>query len=370
MKNRADIEALLGLILNADETATLAALASPAAQNMVRGVPEILHAVVKRNFLEVAKRLVTLDAGCSVDTVVDGHTALHRAVLAGHVEMTQLLLKAGADPGCRVEGTARQDMTALHLASAGTPALLQAVLAAAPPETVAATTFVITPHDDVLRLVLRDERPEMLAVLHQYGIFFNQRGEDGLTPAQYVLRHRATRAGGLVMLQLLEAGGADLHALTAGGETLLMLAAQGGWVEAFDYLLKAGVATDGVTADGETLLHAAARGPDLALLCRVLRLGIDVNARNRQGETALYRAAHRNRLAHVEALLQAGADPHIADSKGRTPDMVCQSRVQSMTRQALLRAQNNKTPVKERLIPRRKEQNDVRKRRIGPSKRR
>lgn len=304
----------------------------------------MVHLAAAQNYLRLMTTLIA--GGADVDARLEGQTPLHRAVREGHNAMVDILLQAGADVGARLESTLQKDMSALHLAVFyGDAAMLGQLLAAADAAALTATTHVQTAYDDVLRLVLLAEKPAMLDVLRRQGVFFHRQGPDGMTPAQYLILHKRSAGDSFDLLKMLAEGGADLHARTNGGETLLMLAARTGWPQAFEYLLAQGVATDGAANDGQTLLHAAAAGPRIEIFRAVMALQPDLNARTRHGETAFFLAARRNRLAHVELLAAAGADPHIADIKGRTPDMVCQGRPQAMTRYAVIRAQRAQTPT-------------------------
>lgn len=197
----------------ADEDAVCRALLALGAAG-VRDIVEIeganlLHALAERGMARALA--LVLQTGVAPDGFdADGRTALHVAVLADQAQAADVLLQAGADMRLRVGRTLQKDMTALHLAALSTPAVLASVVAHADRDALADTVEVETGCDDVLRLVLVQEKPDMLAVLLAHGLSANGRGDDGHSAAQYVLLHHKSSPGAVENLRLLHAYGADL----------------------------------------------------------------------------------------------------------------------------------------------------------------
>lgn len=301
-----------------------------------------LHAALRAGHSGIAVKL--LDHGADIDAYGQrGLTLLHHSVIAGDAKAVAWLLAYGANPALVAYDMDRNEMNAFHLAADTTPEILRLLLRS--PNAGAANDVYMRKGVpvDTLRAVLAAQRADLLDVLIDYGVNINARGADGKTPAQFLIDHRTSMVDSVDLLRRLHDAGADmLQTGNAGGETLLMLAAAAGWVQAFDYLLAAGVPAQAQRNDGTTLLHIAARGMRHDLFQRVLALAPqDINARNQQGQTPLWLAAHHNRRDNVIALLNAGADPTIADIKMRTPDMVCQAPMQQMTRKIVMDAQRS-----------------------------
>lgn len=286
--------------------------------------------------------VMLLDRGADIDAYgARGLTVLHQSVMAADIQAVKWLLRHGANPRLLAYDPACSDMTAFHLAATTKPAVLQALLREASAPALQDVYYINGVAYDLMRTVLAAQRIDMLDVLIDYGVNINAAGVDGHTPAMFLLHHRTSMVDSADVLRRLHEAGADmLQATSAGGETLLMVAAAVGWVQAFDYLLGAGISPQARKSDGTTLLHIAARGMRTDLCLRVLALTPDdVNVQNNLGQTPLWLAAHHNRRDNVIALLDAGADPTIADYKLRTPDMVCQGPMQTMTRKLVMDAQ-------------------------------
>lgn len=301
-----------------------------------------LHAALRAGHSAIAVKL--LDHGADIDAYGQrGLTLLHQSVVSGDAKAVAWLLAYGANPALVAYDMDRNDMNAFHLAADTTPEILRLLLRSPQAAALHAVYLRKSVPVDTLRAVLAAQRADMLDVLIDYGVNINARASDGLTPTQFLISHRTSMVESVDLLRRLQDAGADmLQTGNAGGETLLMLAASAGWVQAFDYLLAAGVPAQAKRNDGTTLLHIAARSMRHDLFLRVIALTPqDINARNQQGQTPLWLAAHHNRRDNVIVLLNAGADPTIADIKMRTPDMVCQAPMQQMTRKIVMDAQRN-----------------------------
>ena len=151
----------------------------------------------------------------------------------------------------------------------------------------------------------------------------------------------AAKEGGPEVVQMLLKKGADPNARNIvpdsgdwAGDTALMYAVQGDFVEAVRLLLAAGADVRAVNESGQTVLMKAARvdaGNDVqthvVMLQMLLKRGVDVNARDKKGKTALMHAAYEwfteagGIFSHPEilrVLLEHGADVNAQDSQGDT----------------------------------------------------
>ncbi len=212
-----------------------------------------------------------------------GRSALHEAALAGHVDIADALLAAGADLHAR---DARQRTPFLEAAQSGSLPLLER-FAEAKPDFKAADA---------------DSRNALLLAI----------ASEQVTPA--------------VMRRLLELGADPGHVDRDGKRAIDRAAECGRWaiVAALDpsYPLPASVRTDNDQADGGR--DAPADRSPLILLTEALQAG------RSDGRDALAKLLTPQELGgllfdeviapdHVTWLLASGADAEVCDSQGRTP---------------------------------------------------
>jgi ankyrin repeat protein len=107
---------------------------------------------------------------------------------------------------------------------------------------------------------------------------------------------------------LLLAAGADANATTKSGETVLMMAARSGNLEAVNGLLTRGGRHDARERRGQTALMWAAAEGHAAVVRRLIDAGADINATLDSGFTPLFFAVREGHIDVVRAFLQAGAD--------------------------------------------------------------
>ncbi len=277
-----------------------------------------LCAAIRAGHSQVVQRLLAAGADVNAAPAADfGCTALQAAAELGHEEVVQRLLEAGVDVNA---APARFDgRTALQAAAEGghrevVQQLLDAGadVNAAPVDDGSAVDRGLT----ALQAAAEFGNEELVQRLLEAGADVNAAPVNGGSAADCGLTALQAATGGghrEVVQQLLEAG-ADVDAAPASyhGRTALQAAAEGGHREVVQQLLEAGAHVNAAPArfDGRTALQAAAEGGHREMVQQLLEAGADVNAASaiEFGRTALQAAAERGHLELVQQLLGAGAD--------------------------------------------------------------
>jgi len=274
---------------------------------------------------------------------VDGTTALHWAVERDDLELTDLLLRAGA----RVTVRTREGVTPLQLAAinGSAPMIDRLIKSGADPK------VPLTPSGDTaLMMSARTGKTEALRVLLEAGAQVNARESWGGTTALMW----AVAEGHAGAARLLLAAGADVNARSAyvaaangrgfegrtpianrtdakseefasGWLTPLMFAARDGNVELARILADAGADVNAVAGDGKTALALAIFNGDYEVASLLVDRKADVNKADAQRFTPLFWAVDRRNmetapnfpwmvtadpLPLIRKLLDAGAEPN------------------------------------------------------------
>jgi len=188
MKRRFAYSSVVALSLSAILTA---ASSSPVADAAMKGDREALRALLKQ--------------GADVSGAQgDGMSALHYAAERGDVEMTEMLVYAGANVGAT---TRIGQYTPLHLASqSGSAAVVQALVKSGASVTARTTTTGVTP----LHLAAATGNADVVRVLLDHGADANAKDADwGQTPLIYAAAQNRPDA-----IRLLLARGADPRVTT------------------------------------------------------------------------------------------------------------------------------------------------------------
>lgn len=127
--------------------------------------------------------------------------------------------------------------------------------------------------------------------------------------------HLAVQHDSLEMAEFLIQRGAKVDAITATGETPLMLA---GTTEMMSLLIQHDARVDAVNSVGKTALHlAAVQNYDLTRT--LLAAGANVSLHDRQGQTALYEAVDYEKVYIAELLIIYGSDPSTVCVREHSP---------------------------------------------------
>ncbi|KAJ1471113.1 ankyrin repeat-containing domain protein, partial [Baffinella frigidus] len=117
---------------------------------------------------------------------------------------------------------------------------------------------------------------------------------------------------------LIDAAGANLHAVDSKGNTLAHCAARGGDHETIVELFIRGMNMSQANTHGNTPLHAAAVHNKSEMILTLLDLHAGINTTNIFGSTPLHAAATYGAIQSAGALLHRNAALHIKNSNGRT----------------------------------------------------
>lgn len=269
-------------------------------------------------FDDVAKLL--LDRGVRInDQDIDGETALHQAIMHGHLSTCRLLFAAGAD--IRIKTT--YGFSPIHTASNnGFLGILQELLERSkdlldeeeePPKidmNVSKQTEE-TDRDDMADVAAQVEADEV----SQPDVYNNSVG------VRSPLELAASNGYLDITQELLKYPRYNSEKSRA---TALLIAASGGFVELIVELLKTKITTVMKDTNGNTALHLATQEqhPDIVKHLLDSNFGptsiFDINAQNKSGWTALHLAASSGRLITVDILLRNGANIETINSNRQT----------------------------------------------------
>ncbi len=231
--------------------------------------------------------------------------------LLGNVEMTRLLLEAGADPDdgeSLYHATEQPDLTCLQL-------LL---------EHGASVTG-----SNAIKHILDWESPDGLRLLLDAGGDPNETNPQGDTALHWAVRRGRSAP---IVTMLLDAG-ADIDAVRQDGRTAYAVAIVSGQTIVADLLADRGADTrlsvidafvagqggevpsaSAMSPENARLLTHLAESGNLAGVEALLKAGVPVDARGDGGITALHYAAWRGNAALIRLLLAHGAPLDVADN--------------------------------------------------------
>ncbi|KAM4043143.1 ankyrin repeat domain-containing protein 6 isoform 2-T3 [Anomaloglossus baeobatrachus] len=238
-------------------------------QDVVAALSERLLVAAYKGQVDNVVQLI--NKGAKVAVTKHGRTPLHLAANKGHVNVVQILLKAGCDLNLQDDG----QQTALHRAA-------------------------VVGNSDIL------------AMLIQEGCALDRQDKDGNTAL-----HEAAWHGFSHSVKLLVKAGANVLAKSKAGNTPLHLACQNGHSQSCRFLLLAGSRADLKNHAGDTCLHVTARYNHLSVIRILLSAFCSVNEKNQAGDTPLHVAAALNHRKVIKVLLEAGADASLLNNAGQ-----------------------------------------------------
>jgi ankyrin repeat protein len=292
-----------------------------------------VHYAAAAGCAEVVRLLLHKRAILAAVANVLGMTPLYIAAEAGHLEVAQVLLAAGA----YVDAQTRLRRTPLYAAAAaGHYGVVQLLLGARASIDAAVTqgsnplyAAAAAGHCEVVQLLLahgdskaRQSRIPLsaAAAAHQPELeqapFQAARKGRASTAAAMVdnskALYAAAEAGNTEVVRVLLAAGASIKAAATQDTDPLHAAASAGHCDVVQQLLEACAkvaAADRV--DLSTSLYAAAAAGHSGVVQLLLAAGADANPAVTNGSTPLYAAATAGHVKVVECLLHSGADPRL-----------------------------------------------------------
>src|SRR5215470_19876218 len=315
----------------AGDRAAVRSLLNGIPQKVIAG-PEGTAALVwaaSRNDLEMTDML--LRAGADAKNPNEfGATPLYAAAAEAELPMAQKLLAAGADPNT---GLLSGETALMQAARRGNVEIVQALLAAkADPNAKEKNGG-----QNALMWALSQKQSAVADALIRAGADANAGSKNDFTPMMF-----AAQQGDVDSIRILLRAGAKLNGFEAGTVTPLIIAAAMNHVEAVDLLLNSGADANTVdwrsysalllvVRDSHYGLDLARKDKVIAIVKSLLAHGANPNIRLKQpkaitandvsldGATPLLLAAEVNNTEVVKVLLDAGADPRITTEQGMTP---------------------------------------------------
>ena len=262
---------------------------SPAA---ARATP--LHYAAFYGLHDVATFLIVeRSEGVNARGFGGGETPLHVSSRRGHVDITRVLLKHGAD----TETRDNSDFSPLEDAAQG-------------------------------------GHVELAQVLLEHGAYVNTRDATGCTPL-----YLASGWGNPAIVRALLKNGADVTARLPNNETPFHRVHE---EEVALLLLEHGADANALGVDNQTPLHRVSESVRVGVARVLLEHGVDANARDANNKTPLHLASgSRYRevplpVDFVRLLLQYGSDIHARDDEGQTPFMIATAKGHDDVMQLLL----------------------------------
>jgi len=153
------------------------------------------------------------------------------------------------------------------------------------------------------------DRPGIIAPLLAKGFDVNARNPEGLHGLYLALRENSPDVAEL----LLKHPQLDVEATSPAGETLLMMAALRGRLDAMKQLIARGAR---INREGWTPLHYAASGTEVAPTELLLAQRAEIDARAPSGNTPLMMAAGYGSVDAADLLASRGADVTLRNKAG------------------------------------------------------
>jgi ankyrin repeat protein len=240
-----------------------------------------------------------------------GFTPLYYAASMGHLDVVELLVKAGANPYAASSPRRLSPFVAAITNDHGKVA--EAMLAEGIPKdtNVAMTALGLAIRKDMTGLVVQlvNRLPGQESREHAKELVLQVGSESTVSAVvddmSTVPAWVAARIGAVDVLQQILEGKPDLAEYNSDGLTALHVAVQNSNVECARLLLSAGANPSAPTlVQRATALHFSAMGGGREIIDELLKSGADVNAVSKEGFTPLYYAVLFRRAEVVKTLLE------------------------------------------------------------------
>ena len=257
-----------------------------------------------------------------------GRTALHCAVAVGRLDVTEYLIRCGAD----LSQLDPEGNTALHLAclyrepdlvdllvSKGASLLIKNSRGQTPKQLIQDLNRKTCGEelDDALieRLfaAVGNDDPKELEKTIQLGAKLDSRDDEDLLPIQF-----AVTKGSLKVLEYLLKSGESLEEKTIElKSSLLHLAAAFDQVEVIQFLVAKGLDVHTSDVDLQTPIHRAAKSDRPRSIKALAKAGAALEGRDRWGQTPILLAAWFNACEAMSTLIKLGANERAKDARGQ-----------------------------------------------------
>jgi len=267
-----------------------------------------LHRAAIAGHKDIAELLITY--GARVDHGGSKSTPLHCAVQYGHKDVVELLLAHGADVNVK-NGNGR---TPMDIISSNDDPIKKLLLAQAGDQEAAKSLLTqgidIKVKDDKgmtpLCYAIREGHEEFVRVLIDQGADVDPMPRGNNSPIFY-----AVRGGYVNIVKLLLDHGAQINMKNPSGFSVFELAVRSGNRELVDIFISKG-------ADVSTFHMTAAMG-DMRGVDSFLAKGVAVDTRDEHGWTPLFWAIRMGQIEMVKLLIAQGADVNLETKSQETP---------------------------------------------------
>ena len=232
---------------------------------------------------------------------IEGHNLLHMAAWKGHREVAQMLLEHDKNKKELEHDKSKKDLE----------------------HNEDEKKFINARNQNgqtPLHVATQHNQSNIVELLLKFDADANAEDNDGMTPLFYTSQSARSSA----VVRLLLAGGARVDVRNKNGQTPLHVASQHVNHSNVTLLLRSGAAVDEQDNDKMTPLLWASQSPRSGSVAwLLLKNGASVKARNSHGQTPLHFASENNFPNVVALMLQLGAEVNRSDNDGMTPLLCC-----------------------------------------------
>ena len=279
-----------------------------------------LHIAVLAGIVEVSQLLIEHTVDFDIRDI-EGRTLLHMVAYKGHFMVARMLLEHDGPVKAQVNARDKKGQTALHIASHYHHSSIVALLSKFGADLDVQDNDNMTPLLLTFQFpvtVMRNDPkiPETPRILLEHGASVQGRDKDGQAPLHLAVKHCLPS-----IVELLLKLGADVDTQDNDDMTPLLLASRtddSGTIA--QLLLEYGASTHIRDKSGRTPLHLASLYHTSSVVALLMEVGAEVDAQDHDGMTPLLFASRRDwTAADVQLLLEHGASVHMRNKKGQTP---------------------------------------------------